>query len=1127
MVFFLGLAGTIAGAVGIRMAHDVSWIKFFDNLHWTSGTLAAAVLSWHGWQRARRTAHAPCLFWFALGFSGYAVGQIVWDIQTFLAYGEFPSPSDLFYLWLGPSICVGLLQEIRRNSTSTQYLAARLDIGSLSIASVTLVLALYLPKRGDLEPLALAVLVAYPASLLTASAIGMIMVPILRLRSTLSIWLFLPSLGVTAWSWMHWNLMALNGVTVDGAWFNVSFSFAILLAGLAAAGWRLESSDEPRWDRVCEGILRSLPLVSVLVASGAVIATATHPSLPAITGQATMAGSFAVIVLAMVRQALLLNERDQLLVAQEEVLRGKSLLQVVIDTAPIRVFWKDRQSRYLGCNQAFAMDAGLACPEDIIGRVDQELGWHAEAKLYQADDQAVMSSGQGKLNYEERLTTSDGRLIWLRTSKVPLRDNTGHILGVLGIYDDITEQKRAEEALRTWEERLRVSQAYGGVGVWENDLLNNRQYWSESICSLLGFPYTEEPRWESFIQAVLPEDRERVAEANRRHIEENQPYDVDYRIQTGTGEVRWMHSAGQVEHDANGSPVRMRGIVQDITTRKHQEEKLRLAQQVYEHSSESMLVTEADGTILAVNPAFTHVTGYTAEEVLGQNPRILSSGKHDTGFYQAIWDSLITTGTWEGEIWNRRKNGELYVERLFINTVYRDDGTPWRRVGLFSDITQQKTNEELLWKQANLDPLTGLPNRRMFQDQLAREMKKSQRAGVPLGLLFLDMDRFKDVNDTLGHETGDELLKEAAARLTCCVRATDTVARLGGDEFTVILSEVENPETLDRICRDILERLSQPFHLRNEVAYVSASIGITLYPSDATEIDQLIKNADQAMYAAKAQGRNRASYFTPALQVAAEHRLRIANDLRLALSRQQLEVHYQPIVELSTGSVHKAEALVRWKHPEKGYIPPSEFIPVAEDTGLIHELGDWVFREAMNHVMPWRETIHPHFQISVNKSPVQIRNPQAGRGHWSVLMKSLGLPGESLVVEITEGLLLESQESIRQKLLGFHEAGIQVAIDDFGIGYSALSYLKKFEIDYLKIDQSFIRNLPHDSSDLALCEAIVVMAHKLGLKVIAEGVETTQQRDQLKAIDCDYAQGYLFAKPMPAEEFERRLAGYG
>ncbi len=446
--------------------------------------------------------------------------------------------------------------------------------------------------------------------------------------------------------------------------------------------------------------------------------------------------------------------------------------------------------------------------------------------------------------------------------------------------------------------------------------------------------------------------------------------------------------------------------------------------------------------------------------------------------------------------------------------------TTWR------DITQKKKSEELIWQQANFDTLTGLPNRRMFHDRLEQEIKKSHRSGLPMALMLLDLDRFKEVNDTLGHAQGDLLLVEAARRIAECVRESDTVARLGGDEFIVILSELEDVNSVERIAQKIVERLAAPFQLLQETAYVSASVGITLYPDDAQDIESLMKNADQTMYLSKTSGRNRFSYFTAALQEAAQTRLRLLRDLRNALAGKQLAVHYQPIVEIATGKIYKAEALLRWQHPELGMVSPAQFIPLAEESGLIHEIGDWVFHETVRELKRWRELFVPEFQISVNKSPMQFRKDKVGEeSSWLSHLRAMGLSGQSLVIEITEGLLLDVEINVTEKLLAFRDAGVQVSLDDFGTGYSSLSYLKKFDIDYLKIDQSFVRDLENDPDDQALCEAIIVMAHKLGLKVIAEGVETEQQRDLLSRYGCDYAQGWLYSKAVPPEQFEALVWG--
>lgn len=561
-----------------------------------------------------------------------------------------------------------------------------------------------------------------------------------------------------------------------------------------------------------------------------------------------------------------------------------------------------------------------------------------------------------------------------------------------------------------------------------------------------------------------------------------------------------------------------------ITKRKKAEEELQLAASIFNVSSEGMLVADAENRIVAINPAYAKMSGYTLEELVGEDPRIFKSGRHDRAFYQAMWYALETTGTWRGEIWDRNKDATVTAKYMIINTLYNTDRSVHRRVVFCSDITEKKQAEETIWRQANFDALTGLPNRRLFHDRLEQEINKTQRSDQALAVLFIDLDHFKEINDTRGHALGDMLLVEAARRINSCVRVTDTLARLGGDEFTVVLPGLDDLGRADRVAQSIVDALAKPFTLRGEDLYVSASIGITLYPHDAVDIDALLKNADQAMYVAKENGRNGFSYFIASMQHAAQDRQHLIHDLRTALSSGQLEVYFQPIIELATGQIHKAEALLRWHHPLRGMVSPALFIPLAEETGLIHEIGDWVFRESVRFAKRWlnaRCDATP-VQISVNKSPRQF---VGGNTHqdWIEYLTAIGLPANCIAIEITEGLLLDARSEVIEKLRKFRACGIQISLDDFGTGYSAMAYLKKFHLDYLKIDQSFVRDMQHDPGDQAIVEAIIVMAHKLGLRVIAEGVETPEQRALLTAAGCHYAQGYLFARPMPALEFEALL----
>lgn len=464
-----------------------------------------------------------------------------------------------------------------------------------------------------------------------------------------------------------------------------------------------------------------------------------------------------------------------------------------------------------------------------------------------------------------------------------------------------------------------------------------------------------------------------------------------------------------------------------------------------------------------------------------------------------------------------------WVRSRGVAVGHGKNGMPTRMTGTIGDISEKRESEERIWYQANFDALTSLPNRRLFRDRLDQEVRKAHRADHSLCLMFIDLDRFKEVNDLLGHDAGDQLLVEAAYRLTGCVRASDTVARLGGDEFTVILPELSDLAYVENVAQKILERLAAPFFLHQQTVYVSASIGITLYQADASTSEQLISNADQAMYAAKNAGRNQFRYFTPSMQEKAQHRLRLANDLRKALAAGQLEVVYQPVVDLATGQIAKAEALLRWNHPLLGRVAPAHFIPIAEETGLINEIGDWVFKQAAGCSQQWQEHLGKTVQISVNASPVQIRSTEPGV-NWLHYLEMLGLLGSSIVVEITEGLLLNASTTVADKLFEYRDAGIQVAIDDFGTGYSSMQYLKKFDIDYLKIDQSFVRDMVTDPSDRTIVKSIIVMAHELGLQVIAEGIENDEQKELLRTAGCDYAQGFLFSKGVSPVAFEQLMA---
>jgi diguanylate cyclase (GGDEF)-like protein/PAS domain S-box-containing protein len=524
------------------------------------------------------------------------------------------------------------------------------------------------------------------------------------------------------------------------------------------------------------------------------------------------------------------------------------------------------------------------------------------------------------------------------------------------------------------------------------------------------------------------------------------------------------------------------------------------------------------------NKTAEKIFGYSANEAINKHVIDLIISPDSKVKVDQILESLLENkGGGRSSNDNITKDGRTISCEWYNTPILDSSGKVMGIASLCEDVTAQKQSEMMIWKQANYDSLTGLANRQMANDHLEQEIKIADRSNKSIAFLFLDLDEFKDINDTLGHDIGDKLLIEVAKRLRSYTRKVDTIARYGGDEFVVIMGGLDNPSQVDLIVSDLLKKMAEPFTLEQETIFISASIGVTLYPQDASNPTEMLRNADQAMYAAKNNGSNSFQYFKPSMQKHALSRMSLISDLRKALPNNQFQLYYQPIVNLVNGDIHKAEALIRWQHPEKGLISPIEFIPIAEETKLIEGIGDWVFREASRQSAQWRESFQPNFQISINTSPVQYKNNAFSAKDWLEHLQTLKLPGDAIVVEITEGTLMESGASVDQILFDFRDANIQVSLDDFGTGYSSLSALNRLDIDYLKIDKSFVDNLAPNSNDLALCEAIIVMAHKLDLKVIAEGIETEQQKDLLIAAGCDYGQGYLFAKPLPATEFEKLL----
>ncbi len=594
------------------------------------------------------------------------------------------------------------------------------------------------------------------------------------------------------------------------------------------------------------------------------------------------------------------------------------------------------------------------------------------------------------------------------------------------------------------------------------------------------------------------------------------------------GSTYWESASISPIRDDDGQMTHYIGVKEDITAQKRAQDQLRMNATVFETTTEGIMVTNAQGYIKTVNPAFTEITGYAAEEAIGQKPGMLASGRHEQTFYEDMWKHLQETGSWAGEIWNRRKDDSVYPEWLSIAAIKDEQGEINEYVAIFSDITQRKQNEEQILYQANYDMLTNLPNRTLAFDRLIQSIVSARREHWGFALLFLDLDRFKAVNDLYGHVVGDEMLQQVANKLKQVIREVDTLARFGGDEFVILLHAINDEDDAALVAGKLIDSLIEPFHLIERSVSVGVTIGITLFPEDAdpnsSVIDvanAMLSNADMAMYQAKSEGRNQFQFFQRSMQRRVVERLALEQELAQAIERDELLVYYQPIHEAYGSELVGVEALIRWQHPKRGLLTPVAFIDLAEETGLIGEIGEWVFRTASKQVGEWRSQEIIGLNLSVNLSARQ-RGLGFNAQRLAGILEENSMQAKYITLEITENLLMEESSASVEWLDEFRAMGVKLAIDDFGTGYSSLSYLKRFPVNALKIDRSFVRDLPSDREDESLIAAIVAMADSLGLEVVAEGVETEAQRDIIKEIGCDYMQGYLFGRPMPADEMLKR-----
>ena len=1073
--------------------------------------------------------------------------------------------------------------------------------------------------------------------------------------------------------------------------------------------------------------------------------------------------------------------------AEIAIAEAHTLLRSIIDTAPMRVFWKDSNLRYLGCNLAFAKDAGMNCPNDLIGKDDYQLGWQDQAELYRADDRAVLESGIAKLSYDEPQTTPSGQTMWLRTSKVVLKNQANETFGLLGIYEDITDYKRVEKELLDSQELLQTAQRIAMLGHYVIDLRDPTAItWTNDILldEIFGLKEDYNRYFANLSQIIHPDDLSLVEDNIYQALScsPQNPNDfMEHRIiRPNDGEERWIAKWGCVFFDEQNNPIRQVGMIQDITKRKHLEEEVKASEQKFRsiieispvpmllydnqqniiflnttfintfgyelsdiptvtdwwiktcpnahyrqlmidawqaefkqteqedqsfipleviveckdgtqktilfneksiidygylvvlyditrlkqieqyllrnqqqlqniitgtnagtwewniqtgavvfnerwaniigyklaelqpvsiqtwrnlchpddlkcaeellnkhfageldcyqsefqmkhkqghwvwvvsrgrvvsstedgkpllmagthidisnakkveaelriaatvfQSQEGMLITDADEIILNVNKAFTQVTGYDADEAIGQTPRLLHSGRHDKEFYTAMWQSINDTGEWHGEIWNRRKNGDIYPEQLTITAVKANgQNLVTHYVATLVDITERKAMEDYIHRLAFYDPLTQLPNRRLLQERIKHGIELNHRTGNQMAVLMMDLDKFKAVNDTQGHAAGDELLQQVAERVKASLREVDMVARLGGDEFVILLENVSHYEHVAHVAQSIIDTLTQPFTLNqhHEVS-IGASIGISICPQHGNTIEILMDNADTALYHAKDSGRGCFTYFSEALNKKAHERIALESRLHSAIEQQELRLYFQPQIEINSGLIVGAETLVYWNDSGKGdRVILKDFITLAEETGVAVAIGEWALRETCKLGRQWLDEGLPMVTLAVNISSYLFRCGDI-KNLVSQILDETGLPPDYLGLEITETGLMVNQQHALSILNSLNTRSIQLAIDDFGTGYSSLSRLKSFPIDILKIDKTFIKNIPFSQDDMMITTTIIDMAHHLDFKVLAEGVENPKQLTFLRQQGCDYYQGNLYSKALSAHDF--------
>ena len=717
--------------------------------------------------------------------------------------------------------------------------------------------------------------------------------------------------------------------------------------------------------------------------------------------------------------------------------------------------------------------------------------------------------------FETTHRKKDGSLIEFEISVTFIENDGGKFIALLR---DITKQKNSIKTLIRSEENLNQAQQLASIGHWELDLIKNKLYWSDEVYRIFGLePQEFGATYEAFLQYVHPEDHEVVNSAYSESVKNISSYQIEHRVITKQGDIKYVEERCTHEVDLTGEVIRSIGTVHDITQRVESENKLKLASNVYKYSTDAIVITDTNNNIISVNKAFEELTGYYQREILGKNPNIISSGWGDEIFYKEMWDTILKDGIWEGEIWDRKKSGDLYAASQSIIAVKDKDDNIINYIGISHDITETKENEKHIKQLAYYDFLTKLPNRKLFQQEVESYIKASHYNDKKFAILFLDLDNFKWVNDSLGHQFGDKILIHVSNLINDIVSDDAVLARLGGDEF-IILTPYQTPLNVSRLASQIIESVRYPIMLDNNEINVGWSIGISLFPENGTTYDSLLQNADTAMYKAKDKGKNTFKYFNTEMNEAAKKRLEIDTRLRNTVDNKGFSLAYQPKYSCTKNETVGFEALIRWEDSKLGFISPDEFIPLAEHSGYIYDIGLWVIEKALEDL----NTIHSEFKDKEFTMAINISAKQLENKHFLEDLKELlhkyQTTTKLIEFEITETAVMQNIEKVIVILEEIKKLGIKISIDDFGTGYSSMAYLKKMPLDALKIDREFISDIHQDNEDKAIVEAIIILAKTLKLETIAEGVEILEHFEILKDLKCDSYQGYYYSKPLYLED---------